>query len=500
MALEIKQTQRMSQTLVITPQLRQAIKILQVSRAELEQLVEEELEENPVLEEAVVEDRETLNGDDDEPPRTEERLDVSSESETDQEFPEAPLQRETTNELEPENGISAVDWEDYFRNHQNDRHDSAAPRGDFDDEKRPSFENTLVRAQSLTDHLLWQLQMNNLDDEEQAVTAMLIGNMDDDGYIQLAVEEIAFQSGKDFEIVEGALKRIQELDPPGVGARDLRECLRLQLRTRGEEGGLADRIIADHLTMLEGKRFDKIAKDLGATVEEVAAAAAAIGTLEPKPGRNFGEGDVRYITPDVFVTKVGDEYVVTLNEDGLPRLRVSSYYRQVLEGQGGSEARKYVQEKMKSALWLIKSIQQRQNTLFKVTTSIVKFQRAFLDRGIAHLRPLVLKDVALDIEMHESTVSRATANKYVHTAQGIFELKFFFTSSISTGSGEDVSSESVKDRIKAIVTAEDSRHPLSDQHIAEILDKEGVKVARRTVAKYREIMNILPSSKRRQVF
>jgi RNA polymerase sigma-54 factor len=497
MALEIKQSIRMSTTLVITPQLRQAIKILQVSRAELEQLVEEELEENPVLEEGVSEEREAAATEEEEAPRTEERLENTGQ--TDEEWSSETPQRETTNELEPDNGLNAVDWDDYFRNHQNDRHDVAAPR-DYDDEKRPSFENTLVRAQSLTDHLLWQLQMNELDDEEQSVTAMLIGNMDDDGYIQLPIEEIAFQSGKEFETVERALKRIQELDPAGVGARDLRECLRLQLRARGAEGSLADRIVADHLPMLEGKRFDKIAKDLGVAVEEVATAANAIATLEPKPGRNFGEGDVRYITPDVFVHKVGDEYVVTLNEDGLPRLRVSSYYRQVLEGAGGSEARKYVQDKMKSALWLIKSIQQRQNTLFKVTSSIVKFQRAFLDRGIAQLRPLVLKDVALDIEMHESTVSRATANKYVHTPQGIFELKFFFTSSISTGSGEDVSSESVKDRIKAIVTAEDTKHPLSDQHIAEMLDKEGVKVARRTVAKYREMMNILPSSKRRQVF
>ncbi len=496
MPLEIKQQQRMSQQLVITPQLRQAIKILQVSRAELEQLVEEELEENPVLEEGTADEREAANAED-EAPRTEERLEVGGES--DQEWPETP-QRETTTEVEPENGMTSVDWEDYFRNHENDRHDVAAPRGDFDDEKRPSVENTLVRGQSLTDHLLWQLQMNPMDADAQEVTAMLIGNMDDDGYIQLAIEEIAFQSGRDFEIVETALRRIQELDPPGVGARDLRECLRLQLRARGEEGSLADLMVRDHLPLLEGKRFDKIAKDCGVTVEEVAAAAAVIGSLEPKPGRNYGDGDVRYITPDVFVHKVGDEYVVTLNDDGLPRLRVSSYYRQVLDGAGGSEAKRYVQDKMKSALWLIKSIQQRQRTLYMVTSSIVKFQRDFLDHGIAHLRPLVLKDVALDIGMHESTVSRATANKYVHTPQGIFELKFFFTSSISTGSGDEVSSESVKDRIKAIVMAEDPKRPLSDQHIADILDKEGVKVARRTVAKYREIMNILPSSKRRQVF
>ncbi len=496
MALEIKQQQRLGQSLVITPQLRQAIKILQVSRAELEQLVEEELEENPVLEESVSEDGEPPSPED-EAPRTEEKLEVSDEP--DPEWPDG-AQRETTAEVEPDAGHTAVDWEDYFRNHENDRHDVGAPRGDFDDEKRPSIENTLVRTQSLTDHLLWQLQMNALGTEEQSVTAMLIGNMDDDGYIQLAIEEIAFQSGKDFEVVERALTRIQELDPPGVGARDLRECLRLQLRGRGAAGSVPDLIVRDHLPLLEGKRFDRIAKELGVGIDEIVSAAAVIATLEPKPGRNFGDGDVRYITPDVFVYKMDDEYVVTLNEDGMPRLRVSSYYRQVLEGQSGSDAKRYVQDKMKSALWLIKSIQQRQKTLFMVTSSIVKFQRDFLDQGIAHLRPLVLKDVALDIGMHESTVSRATANKYVHTPQGICELKFFFTSSISTGSGEDVSSESVKDRIKAIVAVEDLKHPLSDQHIAGILDKEGVKVARRTVAKYREIMNILPSSKRRQVF
>jgi len=274
----------------------------------------------------------------------------------------------------------------------------------------------------------------------------------------------------------------------------------LQLRAQGQQDSLLGMIVRDHLDLLEGRRFDKIAKELNVTVDEVVAAAGTISTLEPKPGRNFGEGDVRYITPDVFVHKLGDDYVVTLNDEGLPRLRVSSYYRQVLNGAGGSEAKKYIQEKMRAAAWLIKSIQQRQSTLFKVTSSIVKFQRDFLDKGIAHLKPLVLKDVALDIEMHESTVSRATANKYVHTAQGIFELKYFFTSSLKSGDGDEVSAESVKDRIRAIIGEEDSREPLSDQRIAQMLAKENVDIARRTVAKYREMMGILPSSKRRQVY
>ncbi len=495
MALETKLYQRLSQTLVMTPQLRQAIKILQVSRAELEQLVDEELKENPVLEEGVEQRDEA----EDDTPRTEEKLETTANGESN-EWEEPPAPRETTTEIEPDNGLNSIDWREYLDNYSNDWHGASATPADYDDEKRPSLESTLVRAQSLTEYLLWQLQMNDLEPEEEAVTAMLIGNMDKDGYLQQPIEDIAFQSGQDFELVERALLRIHELDPPGVGARDLRECLILQLRHEGLEGSVADRIVRDHLVLLEGKRFDKIAKELGVPIEEVVAAASTISNLEPKPGRNYGEGDIRYITPDVTVHKVGEEYVVTLNDEGLPRLRVSSYYRQVLSAEGGGEAKRYIQDKMRSAAWLIKSIQQRQRTLFMVTSSIVKFQRDFFDRGIAHLKPLVLKDVAMDIEMHESTVSRATANKYVNTPQGIFELKYFFTSSLKSGDGDEVSAESVKDRIRVIIAAEDARHPLSDQHIAQMLGKENVDIARRTVAKYREMMGILPSSKRRQVY
>jgi len=493
MALETKLYQRLSQQLVMTPQLRQAIKILQVSRAELEQLVEQELEENPVLEE----DLEMREEAEEEKPRTEEHLEANGADET---WDEAQADRETTTELSPDKGLKEIDWKEYLDNYSNDWHGSAAMSADFDDEKRPTLESTLVRAQSLHDHLLWQLRMNELAAAEESATALLLGNMDKDGYLQLPIEDIAFQSGQDFDLVERALRRIQELDPPGVGARDLRECLLLQLRALGQEGSVAARVVHEHLALLESKRYDKIAKELGVSVEEVVVAANQIATLEPKPGRNFGEGDIRYITPDVFVQKVGDEYVVTLNEEGLPRLRVSGYYRRVLGGDEAVDAKRYIQEKMRAAAWLIKSIQQRQRTLFMVTSSIVKFQREFFDRGIAYLKPLVLKDVAMDIGMHESTVSRATANKYVHTPQGIFELKYFFTSSLRSGDGEEVSAESVKERIRSIILAEDQRQPLSDQHIAEMLAKENVDIARRTVAKYREMMNILPSSKRRQVY
>jgi RNA polymerase sigma-54 factor len=494
MALEQRQFLRLSQQLVMTPQLRQAIKILQVSRLELEQLVDQELTENPVLEEVL----ESVEAADEEKPRTEEQLEERADGDDGWEEPRA---RETTAEIEPAGGMKEIDWKDYLDNYRNDWHGASATSADSDDDKRLALENTLVRAQSLTEYLLWQLRMNEMEPDGASVMCPLLGNMDKDGYLRMSIEEIAFQSNREFEVVERALNAIQALDPPGVGARDLRECLILQLRSRGEEDSLAAAIIRDHLVLLQGKRYDKIAKELNVSVEEVVTAANLIATLEPKPGRNFGEGDTRYITPDVFVHNVGGEYVVTLNEDGLPRLRVSSYYRRVLGEAGAGEAKRYIQEKMRAAQWLIKSIHQRQRTLFLVTSSIVKFQNEFLDKGVAYLRPLVLKDVAMDIGMHESTVSRATADKYVQTPQGIFELKYFFTSSLSSrDGGDEVSAESVKDRIREIIAGEDARRPLSDQHIAKMLAKENVEIARRTVAKYREMMGILPSSKRRQVF
>jgi len=493
MALETKLYQKLSQQLVMTPQLRQAIKILQVSRAELETLIDEEMEQNPVLEEGVDQDTEDLP-----PPRTDEAAATNGEA-TDP-FTEAREHRDTTAELEPTSRMDGIDWKEYLDNYTNDFHGSYAANEDYDDEKRPSIENTLVRSLSLTENLIWQLRMSGLAPDEEEVAALLIGNMDDDGYVQVEVEDVAFQTRKDFDIVDAALHHIQSLDPPGVGARNLRECLLLQIRADQKEGSVADRIVRDHLSLLESKRYDRIAKDLGCTTEEVVDAARYIGNLEPKPGRNFEEDDTRYITPDVYIQKIGDEWVVTLNDEGLPRLRVSGYYRRVLNDNETGDAKRYVQEKMRSAAWLIKSIQQRQRTLFLVTTSIVKFQSEFFEHGISHLKPLVLKDVANDIGMHESTVSRATANKYAHTPQGTFELKFFFTSSLPGAGGDEVSAESVKERIRTIIAAEDPKRPLSDQHISKMLSGESVEIARRTVAKYREMMGILPSSKRRQAF
>jgi RNA polymerase sigma-54 factor len=287
-----------------------------------------------------------------------------------------------------------------------------------------------------------------------------------------------------------------------VAARDLRECLLIQLENLKLSDSLAAKIVANYLSFLESKRYEKLAKELAVTIDEIAEAAHLIASLEPKPSRGFEQDEVRTVLPDVFVEKVGGEYVIFLNDDGVPRLRVNSLYRRLAGQEGAAEeqARQYLQEKVRAAHWLIKSIQQRQQTLSRVTQSIFKFQQEFLDHGVSHLRPMVLRDVAEDIDMHESTVSRATANKYVHTPQGLFELKFFFQSGLRGGNGEDVASESVKEKIRHIISAEDPRKPYSDQHIAAALSTDSIEIARRTVAKYREAMGILPSSKRRQPF
>ena len=478
---------RLTQQLVMTPQLRQAIKILQVSRAELESLVDQELTENPILEEQQA----------DEKVETEPTVDGQSASEEWQPDGAQP-------EVPEASTIDQIDWKEFAENYSNDLHGSVGgAASDDDDERRPALENTLVKRTVLSDHLMWQLRLSDLPDGEKELAALVIGSLDADGYLTVTVEEIAFLANvwPHLEGVESVLRRIQDFDPPGVAARDLPECLCIQLRQLGlDDESLPTRIVRDHLLMLESRRFDRLAKELGVPLEQVAEATKVISVLEPKPGRDYGDGDTRYVTPDVFIQKVGDEFVVTLNEDGMPRLRVSPFYRQMLGHNGSPEAKGYIQEKMRAAAWLIKSIHQRQRTLYMVTSSIAKFQREFLERGVSQLRPLVLKDVANDIGMHESTVSRATAGKYVHTPQGTFELKYFFTSSLRSAHGEEVSAESVKARIQTIIAKEDGRKPLSDQYIAELLGKEQVDIARRTVAKYREQLGILPSSKRKQVY
>jgi RNA polymerase sigma-54 factor len=323
---------------------------------------------------------------------------------------------------------------------------------------------------------------------------------DDDSAVRDPLVRVAFEAGVGIEFAEKVLKKVQSLDPPGVAARDLRECLLLQARHLNADLPEVVAIVERHLKHLESKNYAAIARDLKIPIEQVVKAVKVIAAFEPKPGRAYTSEEAQYITPDVHVQKIGDRYVVVLNDDGLSKLRISGMYRQALKNGSAGAAKEYIQDKLRSAVWLIRSIHQRQRTIYKVTESIVKFQKDFFDKGIAYLKPLILRDVAEDIGMHESTVSRVTTNKYVHTPQGIYELKFFFNSAIARTGGDEIASEAVKNHIKQIVAAEDPKRPHSDQKIVELLKGQNIEIARRTVAKYREVLGILPSSKRKKFF
>jgi RNA polymerase sigma-54 factor len=501
MALELKQHLRMSQQLVMTPQLQQAIKLLQLSRMELVDLVQTEMTENPLLEG-------TDDGEEDGAAQA-----ASPAEAAEIEAQPLPKEPERSEEVKGEEGANEIDWDQYLDHYQMQGHTAPSNRG-LMDEDLPGYEATLTRKTDLVDHLTWQLRLSNLTPEEENVAMLIIGNLDESGYLRMPAVEgedeeaaprdpilrIAFEAGVGVEFAESVLKKVQSFDPIGVAARDLRECLMLQVRHINADTPEIVAIVERHLKHLESKNYGAIVKDLKIPVEEVVKAVRVISRLDPKPGRAYSGEEAQYITPDVYVHKMGDRYVTVLNDDGLSKLRISSTYRQALKtGQAGS-AKDYIQDKLRSAVWLIRSIHQRQRTIYKVTESIVKFQREFLDKGIANLKPLILRDVAEDIGMHESTVSRVTTNKYVHTPQGIFELKFFFNSGVNKTGGDEIASEAVKDYIKKIVSGEDARHPYSDQQIVELLKKQGIEIARRTVAKYREVLGILPSSKRKKYF
>jgi RNA polymerase sigma-54 factor len=513
MAIELKQQLRISQQLVMTPQLQQAIKLLQLNQLELVNLVQQELQENPVLEDSDVEEeteaeREDATHDDSSEP------DVPlDEALAGTELPvDGSAEGSAADEVGPTDAekIADVEWEQYLDSHPMTGLETGGVAGEDD---RPSLEATYTRRASLGEHLETQLQVTDLDEAAHEIAHWIIGNIDDRGFLRSTVDDIARQAGVEESDVERVLTAVQRLDPVGVAARDLRECLLLQI-DRGKIGNDLVRILVDeHVELLQKRDFRGLTRVTGATLQEVADAARVIGTLEPRPGRGFGGEDPVYITPDIYVYKVGDDFHVLLNEDGLPKLKINSIYRDVLSKDRGARAanptqnaelgerdtKSYVHDKVRSAMWLIKSIHQRQRTIYKVMQSIIQYQRDFFEHGVAHLKPLNLRDVADDIEMHESTVSRVTTNKYVHTPQGIFELKYFFNSSISRFDGEALASESVKEKIRKIIENEDSTRPMSDQRIAEMLKAANIDIARRTVTKYREAMNILSSTKRRQV-
>ncbi len=484
---------RLQQKLIMTPQLQQAIRLLQLSRLELTQTITSELMENPVLEEEVS------------PETAEDEGATGDEAAPKTETGSEPEAAEGGDTADGEGSLDRLEfnWDSYFDQDDFGR-SSEAEYAKASSEELPSYEQTLTKPVSLEEHLSWQLRLSNVSDEDRRIGEAIIGNLDDDGYFRMDLEEIARTAECPADKVGRILELIQGFDPVGVGARDLRECLMIQIRQLGLQGSLVESIIDHHLPDLEKKRFASIAKALGVPAEDVFQAAKVIEHLEPKPGRPFGATDNVYIVPDVFVVKIEGKYAVLLNDDGLPRLRINQYYRRLLKAKtaGVDPTKTYLEDKLRSALWLIRSIEQRNRTIVRVADSIVKFQYEFLEKGISFLKPLILKQVADDIGMHESTISRVTTNKYMYTPQGIFELKFFFNSGISrvNGAGEDLSSVTVRERIRQLVAAEDPRHPLTDHELVERLSAEQIAIARRTVAKYRGWLRIPPANKRKRMF
>ncbi|MGD8376554.1 MAG: RNA polymerase factor sigma-54, partial [Acidobacteriota bacterium] len=433
MALEQKLQLRMSQKLIMTPSLQQAIKLLQMSKLDLVAEINHELEENPALEER------NLEGSTEDPPA--ETEETSGEPDKADDF----------------------DFDAYFQNYLDT--DYSPGRAQSETRDLPSFEQTLTKTQDLYDHLHWQLELSVTNGLNRDIALAIIGNVEDDGYLAATVDEIAAMGNWPLSEVKGTLQALQRFDPAGVFATDLPECLLLQLERLDIEEPLVEVIVRGHLELVQSRRYPEIAKLLGCPLEDVHHAVQVLKQLDPKPGMKYAPRESRYVVPDVFVIKDGDDYRILLNEDGMPRLRLSPAYRRMLSSlnrENAKDARDYVKEKCRSAMRLIKSVEERQRTIHKVATSIVKHQREFLDRGVQSIRPLILRDVADDIGMHESTVSRVVNNKYIHTPRGIFEMKYFFHSGLSTAGGTDMSSLAVKEKIKALVEREEPRKPLSD--------------------------------------
>jgi len=489
MALHMRQELKMSQQLVMTPQLQQAIKLLQLSRIELQDLVRGELLENPLLDES-----QELGSPNEEALSSVEIQDGLENGEG-RPAPE-PVERELKVDDGPKENF---DWEAYLENASYAPATGSGVR--LGNEDLPSLEATATRPETLADHLMWQIRLSGYSELEEDIAEYIVRSLSSKGYLSdVSVPQIARRAGYSVLQVEQVLRRVQSLDPLSIGARNLAEALWIQADHPDDpiDDPLVRGIICKHLGNLEKRAYPVVARDMGESVEEVYEAAKIITGLEPRPARAYASEEPHYIVPDVYIQKVGEDYNVSLNDEGLPRLRISGFYRGAMSAN--REAKDYITERLRSAQWLIRSIQQRQRTILKVAKSILKFQREFFDLGVQHLRPLILKDVAEDIEMHESTVSRVTTNKYVHTPQGIFELKYFFNAGISRRNGEELASEAVKTKIKLLIASEDSSRPYSDQKLVELLKADGIDIARRTVAKYREQLGVLSSSKRRRLF
>lgn len=464
--LNIEQTQK----LIMTPELRQAITVLQLSSLELSKYIEQQLQENPLLE---------LRDDDAE--KAAELVDKGKPEKAGEEKKEYDL-----------------DWELYFQ----DSSDLGFTRQERRWEQTEySYENFLSQAPTLSEHLLSQLFLSNCTNREQSIAEYLIGNLDDKGYIRVSPEEVSARLKVSESEVVGVLNLIQSFDPPGVGARNLEECLMIQFNSLGIENKIVKKLIENHLEDLAKGKISRIAHELGATVQDVQKAADMLKTLDPKPGRNFANpNDNRYIIPDIVLEKVEGEYVILVNDVITPRITINSTYRSVLSKDKSCDmqTRRFVESKLNAAVWLIRSIEQRRLTLYKVADCLVEMQRGFLDNGIKHLKPLNLKNVAERVGLHESTVSRATSNKYIQTPQGVFEMKHFFSTGLNNVAGSTTSSECIKKMLQEIIAGEDCRIPLTDQKISETFKEKGIKISRRTVAKYRDELNIPAIGKRKR--
>ena len=477
MAMEMRMNLnlKMSQKLVMTPMLQQAIKLLPLARMELAQLIRQEIIENPVLEELLEEENE-------------------NDQENSQEEKEPNEDLTSDNEQSSDSQDQEIDWDSYFQGNI----DQGMSVESYTE--RPSIESTYKKEATLADHLMWQLDLSVDSDSDKFIGSCIIGNIQNDGYLCADLQEIAEICNTEEKNVLRVLKIVQSFEPAGVAARTLKECLMIQARTLSEKKPYVEVLIENYLERLEDRFLPKVASELKVDVEEVLDALKIIRDLCPKPGLLFSSERVDYVVPDLVVVKTEKGYDVVLNDDGVPNLRISPYYHNLLKTTKEGQTKEYLEDKYRSALWLIKSIDQRRQTIYKVGKSIVKLQKSFLDDGLSYLEPMVLKDVAKDIEMHESTVSRITTNKYIDTPQGVFELKFFFHSGIKSYMGNTMSSIRVKNMIKEIINEENQSSPLTDDQMVEALMRKNAKIARRTITKYRKELNIPPASKRKKWF
>lgn len=481
MAQEQRLELRLSQKLILTPQLQQSIKLLQLPLLELTQDINQELMNNPMLEEGAERESEGKN-------------------ESPSSSPDEESYREPTNETEaPLEKLFGFTTDNYFEERASDGRDFGYFNEGTEEATSP-FERNRSKV-DLYEHLLWQLRLASVPESVGKTAEIIINNLNSDGYLKATAEEIAELAGVNNETVEEALSFVRGLDPSGVGARDLQECLLMQLEPLNLKGTLVEKILTDGFSELEGKKYKQLAARFKTTIEELLAAVKIIEGLEPRPGRNYTGDEPVHIIPDVYVEESEGQFIITLNDEGIPRLRLSNYYRKLLANKKnlGPEEKQFLEEKLRSAIWLLKSLDQRNKTIYKVTESILKFQEDFFRKGFKFLKPLNLKDIAEDLGMHESTISRVTSNKYIQCPQGLLNFRYFFSNAVATSNG-DISSSTVKDMIKQIIEEEDPKEPLNDKKIVDILAAKGIHVARRTAAKYREELKIPSHIKRKKWF